>query len=90
MINKAAVVTIYSWPRPALAKINLQIIILQKSFIINKIAEESFKSLPNLTRVELQNNNLVTLPSEAVITSNSGKYFYKILSSGLFIVMYSI
>ena len=40
---------------------------------INKIADESFKSLKNLTRVELQNNNLVTLVSEAVITSNSGK-----------------
>ena len=57
---------------------------------INKIAEESFKSLTNLTRVELQNNNLVTLASQAVITSNSGKYFYKILSLGLFVVMYSI
>ena len=43
---------------------------------INKIAAESFKSLQNLTRVELQNNNLVTLVSEAVTTSNSGKTDY--------------
>ena len=39
---------------------------------ISKIAPETFKSLENLTRVEIQNNDLVTLTSEAVITSNTG------------------
>merc|ERR1719471_1670482 len=40
---------------------------------ISKIAPETFKSLENLTRVEIQNNDLVTLTSEAVMTSNTAQ-----------------
>ena len=40
---------------------------------INKIAPESFNSLSNLTRVELQNNQMISLSSDAVMTSNTGK-----------------
>ena len=55
---------------------------------INKIAPESFKSLSNLSRVELQNNNLVSLESEAVITSNSGKNHHNfILNSCLSLII---
>ena len=39
---------------------------------IAKIAAESFQSLSNLTRVELQHNEMVSLASEAVLTSNTG------------------
>lgn len=42
---------------------------------IAKIAAETFKSLENLTRVEIQNNELISLSSDAVITSNTGKLF---------------
>ena len=44
---------------------------------INKIAPESFNSLSNLTRVELQNNQMISLVSDAVMTSNTGRYYYK-------------
>ena len=40
---------------------------------ITKIAPESFNSLSNLTRVELQNNAMITLASESVLTSNTGE-----------------
>ena len=41
---------------------------------INTIAPESFNSLSNLTRVELQNNQMISLVSDAVMTSNTGRY----------------
>ena len=40
---------------------------------ISKIAPESFHSLSNLSRVELQNNQMISLVSDAVLTSNTGK-----------------
>ena len=40
---------------------------------IVQIAAESFNSLSNLTRVELQNNEMISLVSEAVAITNTGK-----------------
>ena len=46
---------------------------------ISKIAPESFNSLSNLTRVELQNNQMISLVSDAVMTSNTGRFILSIL-----------
>ena len=40
---------------------------------IAKIAPESFASLSNLSRVELQHNEMTSLASDAVIISNTGQ-----------------